>query len=282
MLTYYRRCQMKRNQTKEHIFNRLSLKDLNHQFQQEVERGLNCSPFESKLLVQTVQETYFSVLSHPENIKPGQMRFQAISEDEPAGRPLSQCLFKTITITLEHPDDLIIRKEQGIRELRQHRIQRIAYESLSQGTLLTVEDLAYRIFNVGYRTILRDIKRLSKTDIIIPLRSTQKDIGRSITHKEQIAKLWLLGYEYSEIAIRTNHSLDAIQRYINLFKRAIALREEGYTLISCAFLLKSSPKLIEGYWNIFEKYQTQGLSSRLQELKEFILKKTLREEDIIL
>lgn len=95
-------------------------------------------------------------------------------------------------------------------------------------------------------------------------------------------KFWLLGYEYSEIAIRTNHSLDAIQRYINLFKRAVALREEGYTLISCAFLLKSSKRLIQSYWNIFEKYQTQGLSSRLKELKEFISKKILREEDIIL
>lgn len=273
---------MKRNQSKECIFNRLSLKDLDHQFQQEVERGLNCSPFESKLLVQTVHETYFSVLSHPENIKPGQMRLQAISEDEPAGRPLSQCLFKTITITLEHPDDIKIRKEQGINGLRQHKILRITHESLAQGTLLTVEDLSYRIFNVGYRTIVRDIKVLSKSDIVVPLRSTQKDIGRSITHKEQIIKLWLSGYEYSEIAIRTQHSLDAIQRYINLFKRAIALREDGYSLINCTFLLKSSPKLIQSYWNIFEKYQTQGLSSRLKELKEFILKKTLREEEIIL
>lgn len=274
---------MKRDQTKEQILNRLSLKDLDHQFQQEVERGLNCSPFESKLLVQTVHETYFSVLSHPENIKPGQMRLQAISEDEPAGRALSQCLFKTITITLEHPDDLKIRKEQGINGLRQHKIIRITHEALSQGTLLTVEDLAYRIFNVGYRTILRDIKKLSNAHVFVPLRSTQKDIGRSITHKEQIAKLWLLGYEYSEIAIRTNHSLDAIQRYINLFKRSIALREEGYTLISCAFLLKSSPKLVQSYWDIFEKYQTQGLASRIKELKEFILlKKTLIKEDIIL
>lgn len=177
---------MKRDQTKKHIFNRLSLKDLDHQFQQEVERGLNCSPFESKLLVQTVHETYFSVLSHPENIKLGQMRVQAISEDEPAGRALSQCLFKTITITLDHPDDLRIRNEQGIKGLRQHKILRITHEALSQGTLLTVEDLAYRILNIGYRTVLRDIKRLSKVNIIIPLRSTQKDIGRSITHKEKI------------------------------------------------------------------------------------------------
>lgn len=282
MLIYHRRCQMKRNQSKEHIFNRLSLKDLDHQFQQEVERGLNCSPFESKLLVQSVHETYFSVLSQPKNIIPGQMRLQAISEDEPAGRPLSQCLFKTITITWEHPDDLKIRKEQGIKGLREHKILRITHEALSQGTLLTVEDLAYRIFNVGYRTILRDIKNLSKSHIVVPLRSTQKDIGRSITHKEQIAKFWLLGYEYSEIARRTNHSLDAIQRYINLFKRAIALREEGYTLISCAFLLKSSKKLIQSYWDIFKKYQTQGLPSRIKELKEFIFKKTLIEEDIIL
>ncbi len=34
----------------------------------------------------------------------------------------------------------------------------MAHEALDQGALLTAEDLAYRIFNCGLRTISRDLK----------------------------------------------------------------------------------------------------------------------------
>ncbi|MCH8962859.1 MAG: hypothetical protein IH820_16505 [Bacteroidetes bacterium] len=37
----------------------------------------------------------------------------------------------------------------------------MAHEALDQGALLTAEDLAYRIFNCGLRTISRDLKMLA-------------------------------------------------------------------------------------------------------------------------
>lgn len=271
---------MKITQTKEKIFNRLSFKSLDNQFKQEVERGLNCSPFESKLLVETVKEIYFPYFHHPDNIQSGQIRIQAISEDEPAGKPLKHCFFKTVTLTLDKgKEDLEIRKERGIEELRRHRLLRMCQEALAQGALLTVEDLAYRIFNVGYRTILRDISELRKKDITVALRSSQKDIGRTITHKKQIIKLWLSGFEYSEIALRTHHSLEAIERYVNLFKRALALREGGYPAVSVSFLLKSSLRLIREYWKVFDvlKEEEKILPLREKEIRDFLKKTDIRE-----
>lgn len=274
---------MKRS-IKEERANRLSLKDLDHQFSQEVQRGLNCSPFEAKLLVETVKEIYFPYLNSPDNLRPGQLRTLAVSEDEPAGKPISNCLLKSITLTLDNgQEDIEVREKQGIDGLRRYRCLRITREALYQGALLTVEDLAYRVFNVSYRTILRDIAFLKQQGTIVPLRSTQKDIGRSISHKEQIVKLWLSGFEYSEIALRTHHSLKSVQRYVSLFKRSIALREEGYPLVSIAFLTKSSSRLIRRYSEIFDQYQYENgdQSPRIKEIRNLLKKGKLKTSDLI-
>jgi len=55
----------------------------------------------------------------------------------------------------------------------------MAHEALDQGTLLTAEALAFRIFNCGLRTISRDLQALAAQDIVVPLRSQQKDVGRA-------------------------------------------------------------------------------------------------------
>ena len=52
--------------------------------------------------------------------------------------------------------------------------------ALSQGALLTREDLAYRVFFVSPRTISRDLNILRRTTpgLMIPLRSTVHDNGQ--------------------------------------------------------------------------------------------------------
>jgi transposase len=99
--------------------------------------------------------------------------------------------------------DLKIRQEERIPALRRERIKSVTKEAFKQGTLLTAEDMAYKIFSVGYRTIIRDLDILRKGGEHIPLRSTQKDTGRTTTHKEQIVKLWLEGHEPAYISKAT-------------------------------------------------------------------------------
>ena len=48
-------------------------------------------------------------------------------------------------------------------------------------------------------------------------------MGRAISHRTLIIKEWLLGKEYSDIARKSNHSVDAVANYIGKFKRVVCL-----------------------------------------------------------
>ena len=207
---------MKRNQEKERN-DRLSFKTLDTQFKQEAIEGLNCSPLEANALIDIVKEVYFPFLNEKsiENIRPGQIVVQAIDLNEPAGKPIKECKFKSVILTIDNgQSDLDIRLNNGIPALRREQIKRVTREAFKQRTLLTVEDLAYKILSAGYRTITRDLSILREDGENIPLRSTQKDIGRTTTHKEQVVKLWLEGNEPAYISKATNHSIDAVSRYL--------------------------------------------------------------------
>lgn len=262
---------MKRNQEKERN-DRLSFKTLDTQFKQEAIEGLNCSPLEANALIDIVKEVYFPFLNEKsiENIRPGQIVVQAIDLNEPAGKPIKECKFKSVILTIDNgQSDLDIRLNNGIPALRREQIKRVTREAFKQRTLLTVEDLAYKILSAGYRTITRDLSILREHGENIPLRSTQKDIGRTTTHKEQVVKLWLEGNEPAYISKSTNHSIDAVSRYLQTFKRVIALTLEGTDKTSIAFLLSISKSLVTTYQELFEKYKNEILPTRRQEIENF-------------
>ena len=101
------------------------------------------------------------------------------------------------------------------------------------------------------------------------MRSTVKDIGRTLSHRVLIIKHWAKGKEYSEISRDTAHSLKAVQNYVDKFKRTIALCDYNVTKIS--FLLRLSAALVEEYIDLYQQ-------NREQELKDFLKKSRLPDD----
>lgn len=252
-------------------FDRLSQKQLATQLVNEMISGLQCSPFEANAIVDTVHKIYAPYFQSNGSLKPGQILFQVVGVENAPSVPLAKCKQLTVTLTLDDPkEDLSIREHAGVIALRRHRILRVSTEAFQQGGILTVEDLAYRLFNCGERTICRDLQALRKKNIHIPLRSTIKDMGRTLSHRSLIVTQWLQGKEYSDIARQTLHSIPAVQNYVDKFKRVIALSHENYDIHTIAFLVKISPTLVEEYFNIHKK--TKGISHRQKELQAFLKK----------
>ena len=247
-------------------FVRLSQKRLTTQLVNALIAGLHCSPFEAKAIVETVHKIYAPYFYANGSLTLGQMLFQVVGIENSAAVPLARCQQRTVTLTLDAPDeDLAIRETAGVIALRRHRIQRVCTEALQQGGVLTVEDVAYRLFNCGERTICRDLHALRKKNIMVPLRSTIKDMGRTLSHRSLIVTQWLYGKEYSDIARATWHSIPAVQNYIEKFKRVIALANESYDLHTIAFLVKLSAPLVQEYCAIHK--QNKGLTHRQNELR---------------
>lgn len=259
------------NNTNYQRWDRLNTKNLDQQFTKEVVHGLNCSPFEASAVLETVYKVYGDFFDASENLKPGQIKLSVVSIEAQNGQRLSDAKQVSVILTLtDDKEDLPIRKQDGVVGLRRHRLQRICQEALNQGGLLTVEDLAYRIFNCGQRTICRDLEYFRNNNILIPLRSTVKDIGRTLSHRVLIIKHWAKGKQYSEISTDTNHSLKAVQNYVDKFKRTIGLYHAGYNVTEISFLLRISSSLIEEYIDIYQ--QLDFIDHRRQELEDFLKK----------
>jgi len=260
---------MIRNKTEEKK-KRLSVKTLDQSFRKEVEEGLNCSPIESKALIDIVREIYMPYLHNNQTIHPGQMVIMGIDVDEPPGKPLEKCKFKPIVITKyngESDDNVRLGNGyRGVSALRRVQLKRITEEAKNQGVLLTAEDLSYKIFNCGYRTICRDLKYFRSKEITIPVRSQQKDIGRAITHRVKAVELYIQRKLLTQIAQEMSHSLNSIKNYINKFARVASLTKEEHSVSEIAFVIQISPNLVRKYQELYEKFNTPEYSERIEEI----------------
>jgi hypothetical protein len=237
---------------------RLESKTLDAQFLTSVQQGLNCSPFESHAVLEVVKEVYFPFLAQAQSsvLLPGKITLVALCADEPAGKPIAKCEKRTICLTLHRgaEDDRLLQKE-GPDRFRQARIPDLCQEALSQGALLTREDLAYRIFIVGPRTISRDLAAIRKKDppLPVPLRSTVKDIGPLLTHRVEIVRLALAGKTMTEICRTMRHSPQAVANYLSTFTRVAQLAERQMQASQIAFLLGRGRSLIERYLALLDQ-----------------------------
>lgn len=262
------------NNTNLSHWNRLQAKSLDAQFVNEMITGLNCSPFEAEAIVEKVHEVYVPLLETAQGLKPGQIQMTVIDASVAPNVPLAKAKQRLVTLTLHAgSEDIETRKKGSVPALRQKRLCRMCQEAFQQGGLLTLEDLA-NLFNCGVRTLVNDLAALRKQKIVPPLRSTTKDMGRAITHRQLIITLWLQGLEYSEIARKTNHTIDSVANYVDKFKRCAALFASGFDVDTVALMVKLSTPLTKEFQRIHSA--CQGVPHRLRELEDFLKKNRVR------
>ena len=243
---------------------RLDAKSLDNLFRRRIEHGANCSPFVSQAILQTLKEVY-PLDSHDTDrqLGLGQIQLLVVAASEPAGKPLEQCQKVTVRLTLDAAqDDHRTRVTYGVEGLRRARILRLTAEARDQGGLLSYEDLAFRLFNCGVRTIVRDVRALRKRGIDVPSRGQQRDIGPGQTHRVQAVRLYLQGLEANEIARRIYHTLSSIENYLTTFARVVILANRGYTDDEIAFVIRRSSPLVAAYRKLHDEFQDKPAARR--------------------
>jgi len=201
---------------------RIEVKTAENQLRQEFIQGYGYPPRIADALVDTVAKYNRSIYSGER--QDGQIIYRAVAKEEPAGKSLKDCRLVSVRITLFAEGDRKIRKEKGRVALRRHILVRISHEALDQGGLLTQEDLA-GLLRASKRTIRYDIAALREEGVNVPTRGYYRDIGRGPSHKALIVGMWLKGYEYTDIQLRTHHSPASIQNYIENFKKVAYLKD---------------------------------------------------------
>lgn len=233
---------------------RLLLKNAESVLAGTIVEGTNCSPFESRIIVEKAKEA-FRVGEWAEGrvLEDGQMVFHAVSCEAPAGKPLDQCPKVRLVLTLIHrAEDLEVQMFYGTPARRRQQILRLALEAQEQGGLLTQEDLAF-LLGRDVRTIRNDIAALREQQIVVPTRGVVKDIGPAVTHKRRAVELWLEGKEPLEVARHLSHSLRAIERYLQTYCRVVFAQRHLRHILQTAMVVGISVPAAHVYWDLHQE-----------------------------
>jgi hypothetical protein len=165
--------------------------------------------------------------------------------------------------------------EHGPKALRRRKVKRVCDEAMAQGAAATQEDLA-ALFGCHRSTIIRDMAAMKAQGIKVVTRGDLTDQGRGITHKRTILETYLLGWSPTEVAKRTGHTLESVERYIEPFFRVACLYAEDKTLAAICRLTKLSRGLVEEYIALYQELAADAvfaepLTKRLQFFSEGLL-----------
>jgi hypothetical protein len=178
-------------------------------------------------------------------LKQGQMVWHAVPVDEypKKGKSIAQTKLKPVVldiITDSDIDDMKIPLHH--RELRLKKIERWTQQAYDQGALLTQLDLAVLLTTTTVTTgqYVREYHTIYNKPL--PTRGNIQLLGSGQTHKKQIIALHLKGYLVPTICQKTNHSKEAVERYIRDFEsvKLLSTKFDDLDLISRIIRLSSS------------------------------------------
>ena len=196
-------------------------------------------------IINLIEKFYLS----PEKITFGQMLWLSADKDElhRQGKTIRDTKMVPIKLTIVNESDLSCwGNGSNPTEIKKRKIIRWIKEAYSQGAALTQLEASF-ILGLSSKTLCRYLKEYTNlTGEILPTRGNVQDIERGVTHKKKIIEHYLQGMFTPEIAKRTYHSKEAVDRYINDFEKVktLALRFEKEELPA---LTRMSESLIEEY-----------------------------------
>lgn len=205
-------------------------------------------------LLQLIDD-YFLVTPQAEgsvlHLHEGQLTWMAVPIEE---RPrkyqsIAETKLKPVVLSFTTPAD-IEHLAHGFdsKTLRKKRLARWVDEAFDQGALLNQLDLAL-LLGVCDAVVSQYVNEIQKdTGKLLPTRGNIHDLSGAITHKREIITLYLEGYLTPEIAMKTKHSNEAVDRYIRDYHRVEILWRHGITdLDKMSQLSRLAKRVIQQY-----------------------------------
>ncbi len=234
---------------------RLAVKSDAHTLLHNLVTRYDMSPAEAECLTEELRRK--QATENATVLLDGQVWYTAIAADEPAGKPLARCRTLRIRLTLNGPDELAYRVQHGLPALQKRLVSRLCFEAQQQGALLAQEDLS-RLLYLSRATVQRFLAEYRRQGDYIPTRGTFHDIGPGVTHKYQAVRLYLRGYQPTEVAFRLCHQLSSIERYLDDFCRVAGAIGAGFDNQAIARFTGHSERLVREYHELYETFKANA------------------------
>lgn len=216
----------------------------------------------------TIIDEYFLVSTLDDDqhhIHYGQLVWMAVPIDEypQRSKSIAQTRLKPVVLSFFTDDDMShIAHGFDSVSLRKKRLIRWTDEAFDQGALLTQLDLAV-LLGVCDAVVSKYVNEIQQTGILLPTRGNIQDLSGAITHKREIITLYLEGYLTPEIAVKTKHSNEAIDRYIRDYHRVEILWDHSITSIDkISQLIRLSKRVVQQYVDLLPDKMKHAISNQ--------------------
>lgn len=203
----------------------------------------------------------------------GQLVWMAVPVDEypQRGKSIATTRMKPVVLSFVTDDDIShIAHGFASTTLRKKRLQRWVDEAFDQGALLTQLDLAI-LLGVCDAVVSKYVNEIQQTGTLLPTRGNIQDISGAITHKRKIITLYLEGYFTPEIAMKTNHSKEAVDRYIRDYHRVEILWKHTITNIDeISQLTRLSKRVAQQYVDLLPDKIYKNISKNKNKEKIYV------------
>jgi AraC-like DNA-binding protein len=236
--------------------------------QVELQQGYNLSPVEAQVLARRVQQLVDEETGTAR--QPGQVSYQAIAVGEPAGKPLAACRKVPVHLSLVVEEDSQVWARQGPQALRRLRVQRLVYEALLQGGVLSQEDLA-TLLGISRKSVQRIFADFREQGQSLPSRGEIEDIGRGVSHKIPVIRRYVQDMSLSRISLELHrHGIASMVRYLRHFALVMVLEDQGLTPAQMRSVVGISSGLIEQYRALYAELNIPAYARTLARLKQSI------------
>lgn len=186
-------------------------------FQREFPRLLG--PILCNRLVDELLKILNTFMIPKDYVEPGQVVWYAVDKSTRPDSP--NCKLVPVVLTLiDQQDCEKLSKGKPMSEIASSSIARITQEAYAQGALLSMRDICLLTWRSTtsishYRKIYEE-----QNDLILPHTGNLQDMGSCLTHKVAIVqKIIIEKKDPCLVARETNHTLQAVDRYIKDYQR---------------------------------------------------------------
>jgi len=211
----------------------------------------------AQAMIERILEALEAFLKPRSLLKPGQMLWMAVSHDGHKQPLQSMQETPQVPVILDLVDDgdlAALTNGDSFRDIRRRRHARLLDQAMAQGGVLAQTDLA-ALTLTSESAVGNDIRKVQQAeDRRLPHRGSVQDIGPTLSHKLDVARL--LEPEICR-RLRPVHDLRSVERYAQNYKNVLKLLEYGFAPDEISSILSLSMRLVNEYIQIAKEYHPE-------------------------
>lgn len=207
-----------------------------------------------QVLVQAITDMVQQFYPSTSNLRQGQIQWTAIHKDESGGygKKITASRLQSVVLDLVPPEDIQERmRGVTLRQMKRDATARLFKQAYDQDGCLTNAEVAL-LLKISASTVghyAREWENANGT--FLPRRGVIHDLGPTLTHKKAIIeKIVLEGKTIEETCRITNHSPEAVHRYVHTFKQVLLCHRKGLQPAEIAYAVHIRPKLVMEYLDL--------------------------------